>query len=319
MRAGPWERGRTRSRKIGRGGHRLKSRPSSSLHPAGNRGSAILRRLASFPEAPIRTLGTALVLTLLTALAAIAGWAGLYAWDLPAPRYAGPQAPVTMPEPVEVAALRFPESPARTVQAAVQLGSGARPSTGEVHVTVEGGVGGEVVTILDGATAGVLASAAVGTSREVTFPSIPTGIHVAVAHLPGVPPRQGYLAKAAVELPPSLSPRQTSVALDTRAQDLVLLVERTDMPRHPAWHAATAVVHRVDDPSFCALPTGGVARAFEPGSADVVFEFEALGPGRYRVEFDGFVPAQPVEFDVPGEALQFVSGETQRVRTPGSR
>ncbi|MGA0868148.1 MAG: hypothetical protein ACO3UM_04385 [Planctomycetota bacterium] len=268
---------------------------------------------------PIRTLGTALVLTLLTALAAIAGWAGLYAWQLPTPRYSGPVAPVAMPEPVATAALRFPDAPARTVSASVPLGSGARPATGEVHVRVEGGSGTEWVTLLDGATAGVLAQEPVGSRGEVTFGGIPVGTHTALVHPPGVPPRQGYLAKAPVELSAALSPRETSITLDARAQDTVVLVERTDLPSHPTWHATTAVLHRVDDPLFCALPEGGVSRTFEPGSADVVFEFDALGPGRYRVAFDGFAPAQPIEFEVPGEPLQFVLGATQRVRTEAPR
>jgi len=221
---------------------------------------------------------------------------------------------VQLPEPVEVAAIRFPTAPARAVPASVQLGSGARPLAGEVHVTVRGSTGTEMVTILDGATSGVLARAPVGTSGEVTFPSIPVGDHVALVHPRGARARQGYLARSDIELPPALSPRQASVVLDATAQDTVVLCERTDLPRNPAWHAATAVLHRVDDPEFSALPIDGASRSFEPGSADVVFEFEALGPGRYRIAFDGFVPAQEVEFDVPGAELLFVPGETQRAR-----
>lgn len=220
-----------------------------------------------------------------------------------------------MPEPVEVASIRFPTAPARTVQASVPLGSGARPLTGEVHVEVRGAAtGSEVVTILDGATAGVLARAPVGPGGEVTFPDVPVGDHLAFVHPRGAPPRQGYLARSGIELPATLSPRQTSVVLDATAQDTVVLCERTDLPSNPAWHAATAVVHRIDDPGFCALPLGGASRSFEPGSADVVFEFEALGPGRYRIAFDGFEPTQPVEFDVPGAELVFVTGETRRTR-----
>lgn len=221
-----------------------------------------------------------------------------------------------MPAPVEVAALRFPSAPPRAVPASVQLGSGARRRTGEVHVAVRGGAQDEVVTILDGATSGVLAQADVPASGEVTFPAIPTGRHVAYVHARSIPPRRGYRARGALELPDNVSPTQASITLDATAQDTVLLVERTDLPTEPAWHAATAVLHRVDDPGFCALPIEGAARSFEPGSADVVFEFEALGPGRYRVAFDGFEPAEPVEFEIPGADLQFASGETRRLTTP---
>ena len=309
---------------IGRDGHRRgrsagtrsdSSRDPHQLADSGSRGSAIPPHPPRSPEAPILTLGTAVLLPLLTTLAAIAGWAGLYAWHLPTPRYAGPLGQVEMPAPVEVTALQFPNAPARAVPASVRLVSGAEQLTGEVHVAVGGAGAGEVVTILDGTTSGVPAQAPVPAEGEVTFSAIPAGKHVAYVHARSTPPRRGYRARGTVELPENVSPRQTSITLDATAQDTVLLVERTDLPTEPAWHAATAVLHRVDDPGFCAFPIEGAARSFGPGSADVVFEFEALGPGRYRVAFDGSEPAEPVEFEVPGAALQYASGATRRLTT----
>jgi hypothetical protein len=252
-----------------------------------------------------------------TAFAAVAAWAGLYAWQQATPRFAGSAPEPELPARVAPTIAAFPAASARVVDAAAELRSGARPARGVVDVLLTGTAapdGPDRIAILDGRTGAEWAAAPLPADLpgSLRFAGVPEGEHQLVLFRGGDSPRRSYALRRAFTLAATATPAELALTLAVDTRPGVLLLHRDEAAEPATWLPVTARLERPDDPGFCALPRGPRQQVFEPGAAELVFEFPPLGPGRYELVLSGFDAAEPAIFELPVDGLIVRTGRAAR-------